>query len=108
MVEQKIINIADNPRYENKTPELCVICHKETPYTFDTPIDQRRYYYEGVGQLCRDCYREIVNYEIYKVKNSYLTLMTSTLSFSRKIALTIVKLLPSRILCNTIMNKYKD
>lgn len=70
MVEQKIINIADNPRYENKTPELCVICHKETPYTFDTPIDQRRYYYEGVGQLCRDCYREIVEEEEYGARTN--------------------------------------
>ena len=70
MAEQKIINIADNPRYENKTPELCVICHKETPYTFDTPIDQRRYYYEGVGQLCKDCYREIVEEEEYGARTN--------------------------------------
>lgn len=63
MAKQKIINIADNPRYENKTPELCVICHKVTPYTFDTPINQRLYYYEGVGQLCEECYREIVEEE---------------------------------------------
>lgn len=36
--------------------EICVICGKETEYTFDTHIQERKYYVEGVGQLCKRCY----------------------------------------------------
>lgn len=37
--------------------ERCVIlsCDKETPYTKDTPIEKRRHYVRGAGQLCEKC-----------------------------------------------------
>lgn len=37
--------------------ERCVIlsCGKETPYTKNTPINERKYYARGVGQLCEKC-----------------------------------------------------
>ncbi len=35
--------------------ELCVSCWKPTGYYKDTPIDQRRNYLEGAGQLCEEC-----------------------------------------------------
>jgi hypothetical protein len=40
----------------NKGKEICIICGKETEYNFDTPIQERKYYIEGVGQLCKRCY----------------------------------------------------
>ncbi len=37
--------------------EICFICGKETPYDFETHIDYRIGYVEGVGQLCGKCSR---------------------------------------------------
>lgn len=39
--------------------ECCVLCHEDTGYTADVPIEKRQYYYEGCGQLCLNCYRKI-------------------------------------------------
>ena len=36
--------------------ELCIRCNKLTPYHPNTPITLRRYYVEGSGQLCEQCY----------------------------------------------------
>jgi len=35
--------------------EECVLCGKETEYYRNTPIDKRKHYVEGCGQLCEDC-----------------------------------------------------
>lgn len=45
----------------------CIICGKETPYDFETHIDNRMGYVEGMGQLCSSCYNES------KSKNGPLT-----------------------------------
>ena len=42
--------------------ELCIRCSIETPYDTSTPIALRRYYVEGSGQLCEQCF-----YELYPV-----------------------------------------
>lgn len=39
--------------------DVCVRCGKETPYLKSTHIDQREYYIEGAGQLCKDCFNEV-------------------------------------------------
>ena len=44
---------------KEKEKECCVVCDKETEYTKDTHIDQRKYYVEGAGQLCKECYASI-------------------------------------------------
>ena len=36
--------------------DKCVLCSRETSYEFDTHIDQRLGYVEGVGQLCSSCH----------------------------------------------------
>ncbi len=41
---------------EKEEIEECVVCHKKTEYLKSTPIDQRKYYVEGCGQLCEDCF----------------------------------------------------
>ena len=45
--------------------ESCVIpgCRKILNIKKNTPIDLRRFYVEGVGQLCEDCYNRIYNIE---------------------------------------------
>lgn len=39
--------------------ERCVVCGGKTGYRCKTPIDERQFYFVGVGQLCEKCYREI-------------------------------------------------
>lgn len=41
-------------------PEYCVLCGCETEYTRETPIEQRRYYISGVGQLCKSCHMNTI------------------------------------------------
>lgn len=36
--------------------ELCVSCGVETTYDFETHIDLRTSYVEGVGQFCKSCF----------------------------------------------------
>lgn len=43
--------------------DLCVICHEPSGYYFDTPVSERRFYFEGVGQLCEKCYKEMCEEE---------------------------------------------
>lgn len=44
---------------QNSIQENCIICNKLTPYTYDTPVNQRNNYIEAVGQLCACCSFEI-------------------------------------------------
>lgn len=46
---RKFQNFDDDP------VERCIICGAETPYHFSTPIDERKYYVPGVGQICESC-----------------------------------------------------
>lgn len=46
------------PQNLSHTPELCVLCGCKTEFMKDTPIQNRRYYIIGCGQLCQDCYEE--------------------------------------------------
>lgn len=35
--------------------EICIICRLPTEYDTETPIEMRKNYIEGAGQLCRNC-----------------------------------------------------
>ena len=39
--------------------EKCVVCGKETNVEVSQHIDERSYYIEGVGQLCKACFDSI-------------------------------------------------
>lgn len=39
--------------------EKCVCCGKDTPYTFDVLVQERKFYICGCGQLCEQCYMKI-------------------------------------------------
>lgn len=43
--------------------ERCVRYGKETPYDQSTPVAARRYFVEGTGQLCPDCWRKLYERE---------------------------------------------
>jgi len=36
--------------------DKCITCGKETGYDFETHIDMRYGYIEGLGQCCKKCY----------------------------------------------------
>jgi hypothetical protein len=40
------------------TKEHCILCGVETPYDFETHVDVRIGYIEGIGQLCNNCYNQ--------------------------------------------------
>lgn len=39
--------------------EICVSCGKQTDIPREKHISERRFYIEGAGQLCRDCYYQL-------------------------------------------------
>jgi len=41
--------------------EVCVSCNKVTEELIVEPVQNRKYYVEGAGQLCKDCYSKIYN-----------------------------------------------
>ncbi len=43
--------------------EPCIRCNKSTEYDINTPIYLHRYFVEGSGQLCEECWREVYRTE---------------------------------------------
>ena len=39
--------------------ELCIRCGRPTPYDTHTPINLHRYFVEGSGQFCEDCWKRV-------------------------------------------------
>ncbi len=39
--------------------DTCVVCHEQMDVSADVNINNRNYYVEGCGQLCRNCYCKI-------------------------------------------------
>lgn len=39
--------------------ERCVRCGKETEYDVSTPVTMRKWYVEGSGQLCEECWNHL-------------------------------------------------
>ena len=58
MSEQDKKTPSEKSRYDR-----CVYCGQFTEFTADTPICLRKYYIQGGGQLCRDCYEDIMSCE---------------------------------------------
>lgn len=38
--------------------EKCVLCHKSLMISITQPVTSRKYYIEGAGQLCEECFQE--------------------------------------------------
>lgn len=53
----------ENKQLENEF-EKCVVCGKQTEYLRSTPINLRKCYVVGVGQVCQACYNELKKSEI--------------------------------------------
>lgn len=39
--------------------EKCIICNKQLKIKRTQSIDKRKYYIQGAGQLCEDCYKKL-------------------------------------------------
>ena len=39
--------------------ELCIRCNKPTPYDINYPVERRKYYIDGSGQLCEECWNAL-------------------------------------------------
>lgn len=39
--------------------EKCSVCKKDTTIKKNEDVKKRKYYIEGAGQLCRECYNKI-------------------------------------------------
>ena len=39
--------------------DLCGRCGKETDYDINYPVDLRKWYIEGAGQLCQECWLKL-------------------------------------------------
>ena len=42
---------------ENRQFESCVLCGQETEYAVTDSISLRKYYVDGAGQLCKECFK---------------------------------------------------
>lgn len=56
---EKELKRESNQSAEEKQCETCVCCGKKTQVLKSEPISRRKFYIEGGGQLCRDCYYEL-------------------------------------------------
>ncbi len=54
-MKKKIKERKKEEMVEKEEKEKCVLCGAETEYFRSTPIDKRKHYVEGSGQLCEDC-----------------------------------------------------
>lgn len=49
----------ENRSKKNNKMEKCVLCECITDVKKDIDINERKYYVQGAGQLCSECYKEI-------------------------------------------------
>lgn len=61
MIEwNKELAMQNHSSQENRNMnDSCVRCGKETEYDINTPLEVRRWYVEGGGQLCGDCWYKL-------------------------------------------------
>lgn len=52
------IEVVKIPQSESPN-ERCVACYADTGIPKDMPIEKRKHYIVGCGQLCSDCYAKI-------------------------------------------------
>lgn len=49
---------------DSQDMEYCVLCRKVTDIPRNIPVDERKYYIQGAGQLCRACYHKVYDSEL--------------------------------------------
>ena len=58
MIEwNKELAMQNHRSHENQNMnDICARCGKETEYDINTPLKVLRWYVEGAGQMCEDCW----------------------------------------------------
>lgn len=52
-----------NEELATRGRESCIRCGEPTDILIDTPIDRRKYFVEGAGQMCEKCWIEVYDKE---------------------------------------------
>lgn len=52
--------MSDSDKRSDIKYEKCVCCKKETIVPVNMNIEYRAFYVEGAGQLCRECYKKLL------------------------------------------------
>jgi hypothetical protein len=63
-IDNKLNEALPDSLFENlpeNGKERCVLCGNKTPVAVNTHIDNRLYYVEGCGQLCKYCFEKTYN-----------------------------------------------
>lgn len=63
-MEIKMKNMEIKVNHNTNEFEKCVLCGTVTDVKINCPVDARKYYEIGIGQLCRKCYLEVKEAEI--------------------------------------------
>ena len=58
-MEIKIKHTEINVKHSTNAFEKCVLCGTVTNVKINCPVDARKYYEIGIGQLCRKCYLQV-------------------------------------------------
>ncbi|WP_295084272.1 hypothetical protein [Ruminococcus sp.] len=58
-MEIKIKHMEINVKHSTNEFEKCVLCETITDVKINCPVDARKYYEIGIGQLCRKCYLQV-------------------------------------------------
>ena len=53
--------------------ERCVLCWRLTNVPKNTPISKRKYYVQGQGQLCENCYYELFKQGVFSGEDNMNT-----------------------------------
>jgi hypothetical protein len=65
--------------------DICISCGKETPYEFETHIDDRTGYMEGMGQFCLECYKSELKIDSFCVPKELITETPNDMELGKKI-----------------------
>jgi hypothetical protein len=65
--------------------ESCVVCGKETPYDFETHIEHRMGYLEGMGQLCLSCFERQIDEDVICIPKSVINDTPNDMELGRKV-----------------------
>jgi hypothetical protein len=65
--------------------EKCVVCGAETPYEFETHIDFRTGYVEGVGQHCIRCYNKGSQRDMITIPKSFIKDFSNDMELGKEV-----------------------
>lgn len=65
--------------------ELCISCGMDTLYDFETHVDHRVGYLDGVGQLCLKCFEGQIDEDVICIPKTLIIDTPNDMELGRKI-----------------------